>query len=79
MEPLYCMPFGAGLRDHLRSQFSLLIDWNSCLGEVCEMVVTPGDFLEQNLACRTGGKGVIHHVTTAGAGKRADFLALTAG
>lgn len=36
----------------------------------------PGSFLEQNLACHTGGKGIIHHVTTMGAGKKKRFSCL---
>lgn len=67
------------LRHHLRAQFSWLIDSMSCLDWVCGIVMMPGNFLEQDSACRTGGTAIIHPVTAARAAKRTGSLALAAG
>lgn len=75
--PCTALLWKGGLRNHLSSQFPLLIDCSPSLDKVCEAAVA-GNFLEQNLARRTGGEGIIHRVSATGAGKRRDFLALTA-
>lgn len=64
------------LRHHLRAQFSWLIDSMSCLGWVCGIVVMPGNFLEQDSVCRTGGTAIIHPVTAAQGCKENRFSCL---
>lgn len=42
-------------------------------------MVVPGNFLEQNSVCHTGGMAIIHRVTTKWAAKGTGSLALAAG
>lgn len=64
---------------HLRAQFSWLINSKSCLDWVCGIVVMPGNFLEQDSVCHTGGMAVIHHVTRRWAAKGTGSFALAVG